>query len=537
MIPNSGAVLAVEHDEAPNRFSRPAPFDQTAPKIAHMTQESKNRPHDTTKNRPHDTTKNRLNIINPVRLIAVIREAELGGLLKVHDEPDWSSRVRLRGLMLLIDYLCRNLKNGSISISADLAHQFVSKLRNRSRDDVSTEPLLLLCRIGILERIRPAVFAHLKTSAGYRFANRYRNKRRVDVILTPLLARKRELASQRREHRLSRRYPFRGQLLRDLQAVSFAPQARAIIAKEIIGKGFNNLNRIIAAIDGHDHSVRVSERGQVTTTISSCPKELQPHLLLNSEPIVSCDISHAHWNFLPLILANRLRRVSQEAGREKYIIDGWREHGRLIALLSERDFYSSWCLDPTKDTERGEKKAVLNIVLNKRNNDCRQNRLYRRIAAEFPITLAVIEDIKRNDHRNLSKQLHRFTADAIAGALLEVQRKEIAAIPHVDALICRKKDRSRVCEAIGRQIFQATGVFCTVGGIRYSPLNEIAQTDDDTSYDGWEAMRLATAAAGKSLDHDAENSFASLTRHRLCEHQLRPTTTTGKRPTVTKTAV
>ena len=460
----------LEHDEAPNRFSRPASFDQTAPKIAHMTQESKNRPHDTTKNRPHERTKNRLNIINPVRLVAVISEAGLEGLLKVHDVSDWSSRVRLRGLMLLIDYLCRNLKNGSISISADLAHQFVSKLRNRSRDDVSTEPLLLLCRLGILERIRPAVFAHVKTSARYRFANRYRNKRRVDVILTPLLARKRELASQRREHRLTRRYPFRGQLLKDLQAVSFAPQARAIIAKEIIGKGYNNLNRIIAAIDGHDHSVRVSERGQVTTTISSCPKELQPHLLLNSEPIVSCDISHAHWNFLPLILANRLRRVSQEAGREKYIIDGWREHSRLIALLSERDFYSSWCLDPTKDTERGEKKAVLNIVLNKRNNDCRRNRLYRRIAAEFPITLAVVEDIKRNDHRNLSKQFHRFTADAIAAALLQLQREGIAAIPHVDALICQQENRERVCEIIGRQIFEATGVCCRVDGIRYAPL-------------------------------------------------------------------
>jgi hypothetical protein len=31
---------------------------------------------------------------------------------------------------------------------------------------------------------------------------------------------------------------------------------------------------------------------------------LQPHLLLHGTPTVSCDISNAHWNFLPLILTN-----------------------------------------------------------------------------------------------------------------------------------------------------------------------------------------------------------------------------------------
>ena len=220
------------------------------------------------------------------------------------------------------------------------------------------------------------------------------------------------------------------------------------------------------------HSVRVSERGQITTSLGSCPRELQPHLLLHGDPTVICDISSAHWNFLPLILANRLHHVSREPGREKYISDGWREHERLIALLSDGDFYRMWCVDPQNGDEREEKKTILNILLNKKNEDCQRNILYRRIRAEFPITFRIIEDIKRDDHRNLSKQFHRFTADAVAAALLEVQRKGIAAIPHVDALICQKENRERVCEVIGRQIFEATGVCCTVGGIRYSPLAE-----------------------------------------------------------------
>jgi hypothetical protein len=125
--------------------------------------------------------------------------------------------------------------------------------------------------------------------------------------------------------------------LADLAAVSFSSSARQIIAKEITGKGSNNLNKLIGAIDGRDHYIRVSERGQITTSIGSCPRELQPHLLLHNDPTVICDISNAHWNFLPLILTNRFHHVSREPGREKYIGDGWQEHGRLIALLSDGD--------------------------------------------------------------------------------------------------------------------------------------------------------------------------------------------------------
>jgi hypothetical protein len=89
--------------------------------------------------------------------------------------------------------------------------------------------------------------------------------------------------------------------------------------------------------------------------------------------------------------------------------------------------------------------------------------------------------------------------------LLEAQREGIATIPHVDALICQQKDRERVCEIIGRRVFDATGVCCAVGGIRYSPLSEnekqalafdeTAPSDDGMGYDEWEAMRAVKTAA------------------------------------------
>ncbi|HWX15570.1 MAG TPA: hypothetical protein VNY07_03190 [Chthoniobacterales bacterium] len=386
----------------------------------------------------------------------------------------WCSRVRVLGLLLLIDYICRNdKKNGVISISADLARSFVSKLRKKDCSTSVTEPLLLLCEIGILRRIRPATFAHVKTSAVYRLADAYRDKQiAVEVLLTPKLAHKRTSADVRCEKRLNRRFPCREKLLADLGAISFANSARSIIAKGLASKGSENLTRLVSAVDARQHFVKVSERGQITTSIGSCPRDLQPHLLLDGEPVASCDIANAHWNFLPRILAERLDYVSGSPGRQNYINDGWREHNRLVAFLSDGDFYREWCVDPEDDAERNQKKTVLNMLLNQKNDICLDNQLYRRIRAEFPITVAATEDIKRKDHRNVSKQLHRFVADAVTAALIKMQQKGIAAIPRVDALICRRKDHALVCEALGSQIFLTTGVCAKVGGIRYSPLSE-----------------------------------------------------------------
>ena len=143
-----------------------------------MTNGAKNRPQDKAKNRPQDGLKNRPDIINPVCLFGVVDEASLKALLKSKRQTAWCSRVRVRGLLLLIDYICRKLKrNGTITISADLAHSFISKIRKRDRPSTITEPLHLLCVIGVLQKLRPAVFAHIKRSAVYCFTDPYCKKR------------------------------------------------------------------------------------------------------------------------------------------------------------------------------------------------------------------------------------------------------------------------------------------------------------------------------------------------------------------------
>jgi hypothetical protein len=101
-------------------------------KIAHMTNGAKNRLHDKAKNRPQDRLKNRPDIIKPVSLCGVVDEVSLEALLRSERQGAWCSRVRLCGLLFLIDYICRNLKNGLISISADLEYCEIiaDKLKN-----------------------------------------------------------------------------------------------------------------------------------------------------------------------------------------------------------------------------------------------------------------------------------------------------------------------------------------------------------------------------------------------------------------------
>ena len=88
----------------------------------------------------------------------------------------------------------------------------------------------------------------------------------------------------------------------------------------------------------------------------------------------------------------------------------------------------------------------------------------------FPLTFSVCEDLKRKDHRNLSKQLQSYTATAINGALLDTQAKGIAAIPDVDAIICATGHKETVCRLIGQHVYEVSGgVCCKAGGVRYKP--------------------------------------------------------------------
>jgi hypothetical protein len=369
-------------------------------------------------------------------LSAVRTEEELRRILEQAGQVEWCTRVRLRGLLLLVDLVIRNHSPQGFSIPADLAHGYVSAVRRPKLSHTVREPLAVLCHVGILRRVRRATNGwHLKLPAAYALAGEYVKRRfKLDVGLPPYLSQKRLSAFERHEERLNRRYPFRATLLSDLGKLCFSPDSRRVIQDLLRERNMTlAVVRTLEAVDGGAHRVRVSPRGQITTSVSGCPRTLKAYWLIDGEPVVLCDISNAHYCFLPRLLCDRIQYL-----REKR------------PTVSLGDYESE--------------------LLNCPNAKCEANGLYRRMRAAFPLTFRVCEEIKRQDHRNISKSLQYYTGEAINGALVTAQAQGIAAIPDVDALICQVSHKEVVCALIGQHVYEVShGVCCKVGGIRYQP--------------------------------------------------------------------
>ena len=408
-----------------------------------------------------------------VSLSGVVPLEDLADCLRRAGQKEWCTRVRMRGLLLLIDFVVRNHASRGVSISTDLAHNFVSGLwRPKSRSTIR-EPLAILCHIGILRCVRPAVNGwHLKTSAMYALDGVYAARRiALEVDLPSCLAKKHASASVRCEERRNRRYPFRPRLLMDLTKLSLAFNSRRLILELSHNPKLRpSVKRAVEALDGVNHWVRISPREQITTSVTGCPRKLKAFLLLGEEPVVFCDISHAHHCFLPALLSGRIDYLKRTYGSGADTSNYEAELERLTMFLSDGDYYRKLCVDPEDDSEREQKKSLLTMFLNWPNVKCQENRLYRRMRKAFPLVFTVCEDIKRKHHRDISKPLQYYTAKAINGALLEAQAKGIAAIPDVDAIICQARHKVVVCRLIGQKVHEfSCGVCCKVGGIRYEP--------------------------------------------------------------------
>jgi hypothetical protein len=146
-----------------------------------------------------------------VSLIVVVSAGELAERLRREGQDEWCTRVRLGGLLLLVDLVIRNHSPQGYSIPADLAHGYVSAIHRRKLPHTVREPLAILCRVGILKRVRRAIDGwHLKIPASYTLGGEYLKRRlKLDVGLPPYLSWKRLSAFDRRVERLNGRYPFR----------------------------------------------------------------------------------------------------------------------------------------------------------------------------------------------------------------------------------------------------------------------------------------------------------------------------------------
>ena len=407
---------------------------------------------------------------------SVCAEAELQSLLEKLGQAEWNTRTKRNGLLALQDLMLRLLEGKKAAISLDCSHGYVSPFKRAKSADTIREPLAVLCNIGIWRKVQDAVNHHVKNSAIYALTSEYEKRKRMSVKLhlPPGQKRRLEAAPERNDKRLNGKSPWRKQLICDQEKLGFAPNALRDVAALLQTTKEEAIKRALKAIvEGQHEQLRMGVTGTILCSVNGIPKELKPRLTVGGEPAAECDISHAHHCFLPVLLRERIKHRAGDELRDGYVAECELEFRKLTAFLSHGDYYEKWCDDQKEPRQRDEVKKLATQLLNMPNERAQRIPLYRKMREKFPCVFAVVEDLKRGDHRNIYKQLQRFTANVIEAALLRAQARGIPAFPDTDALHVPESHREEMCKIIGEEMAKATGVFCKVGGIRYSPTRTV----------------------------------------------------------------
>lgn len=388
----------------------------------------------------------------------------------------WDTRSRLSGLLALLHLIASKSKKPQfrklgVPCSNRLARMYSSQLRVAPAG-YPREALAVLVQAGMLVPVAAArVNQTGKASARYLVAPPFQKLALAepDKQTNTKTLSKLKHAPERLEAGVNRRWPFRAQLLHDLALVTIPDCPRDVLDGLLKDKDSrDSTRRTVQAISTREHIVKVKGDGLIVTSLVSCPRELKPHLRLDGEPVALCDISSAHWMFLPRLIQDRLdfcrKRGDDEAGLEPMKA----EMQRLMELCSSGSFYAQMCREGATAEDIKKRKKVLNVLMNSKGGRAESNVVWRRLERRFPHCFGIIESIKKDDHRNISMALQHFTASAITAALIELQARNVPCIPDTDCLIVRERDKDAACRAIGAAMHHETrGVFVTVGGIRY----------------------------------------------------------------------
>lgn len=403
---------------------------------------------------------------------------ELETLLKSSGQVPWTTRTRLSKLLSLLHHISVAIKKSQrpksegVPCSCVLTRDYCTPLRSKIAG-VESEALPLLLRVGIIEMVAPAkVNFFLKQSARYRFAPAHQSAKfeATDRESNPHTLKTLADAPARLARGLNRRRPFREQLLRDMALITIPESALPEVDRlKACTKARQSTLAVITAIAIREHTVEVKPSGLIVTSLISCPRSLKPHLLIDGEPVAMCDVSSAHWMFLPRLVSDRIAYMVKRGDHPASMNSLRAEMSRLIELCSSGSFYESTLPEGAAPMEIKTRKKILNVLFNSPNSRAAGNVLWRQLRLRFPRCLGIIDDIKRRDHRHISKQLQHFTAKAIEAALLDMQRQGLPAIPDTDSLIVRECDREAACHAIGKAMFEETrGVRVTVGGTPFA---------------------------------------------------------------------
>lgn len=394
----------------------------------------------------------------PVVLSGVVDGADLKSLLVRHKQQEWTSKKRIAGLMLIIDFIARKgpgtTKMPGTAMSSVLSREYISDLKRFKNASTIRQPLQLLVDIGILEIAQKAIVApHRKTSARYRLHPKHGKPKKIEVMLTTQQRDKRQNAEARNAKRLNRKHAFRRQLLVDLAALGLSPDGVKLSLKLIVeGRKEAGIKRLMEFLDGgRPPEIQIDPCGTIHTFARMTPKELKAHLTIHGKPVANCDIQSAHICVLSCLIQER---IVWKAKRGMRTADLEQERRKLIDILETTDIYEHLAEGGNRDAL---KKSLLSSW-NMQTSTAVHLHGYQRFRGEFPLAVRIIEDIKKKGHHGISRPLQHHTANIVRIALLELQQIGIPAIPDTDALIVPSCHEITVMQIINRALFQVTGI-------------------------------------------------------------------------------
>ena len=388
----------------------------------------------------------------PEGLHGIIGEEALRSLIITRNQKEWATPKRVSGLLLILNYLARNKK--SSSMSSDLSRQYVSNLQRAKHAHTIRQPLPLLVHLGLIEITQKAFIApHWKHSAQYRLNPSHGKPRTIKLNLSKQSVEKLANAEPRRQTRLNKYHRTRSQILADLSLVTLSPAGNELaMAMVSDGEKEQGVKRFTRAMrDTASHKATYDPSGTVTHHVMQCPRELKSHLLLDGKPSAIVDMKAAH---LVILLCVGRDRVKWMEANGRDAADLKAEIARYKATLESRDIYEE--LGGTAD-RKGFKKTLLSS-LNMATSKAIRLPPYQKLKASFPRIVGIIQDLKKNDHRGLSKQLRHFTAKIIESATHEAQRQGIATLPDSDALIVPLESEGTARQLLNNAIREVTGL-------------------------------------------------------------------------------
>lgn len=388
----------------------------------------------------------------PVVLKGVVGEEGLRALLSKTNQKEWMTRKRVSGLLMILSYLARRTK--ASPMSSELSRQYVSTHKRAKNSKTIRQPLALLIHLDLIEVAQEAIITpHRKQSARYRISPRHGKPRPIEINLSRQQREKLANADNRLQTRLNRKHRTRSKILADLACVALSSEGSELAIammgdgeKEQCVKRFTKTMR-----DTTSHKLSYDPSGTIHHYVMQCPRELKPHITLHGKPVAICDMKSAHLCALLCVARGRVMWL-KERNLETEAIEV--EITKLKLVLETGDIY----LHLAEGEERKTFKRSLLASLNTPTQKAIHMNAYKRLKANFPRITRIIEDIKKNDHRSLSKQLQFFTAEVIEEATFQAQSQAIPCLPDTDALIVPFEHEKDVRRILNESLHQFMGL-------------------------------------------------------------------------------